>query len=174
MKRYKEDKRNHKIHSHFGINDYYKFYIKKYNSQIDKDKYKKILEDFHLGIRDLMINESLIYQFPYIGMQLIIKKDKRRPKIVDGKLVNTTPPDWKTTNELWERDKEARDKKIVVRYNNSHTSGYVFRVYLKKFSCNIKYRSLYKFNTNRDFQRSISKRIFDINKDPMDAYLLFS
>lgn len=169
----KEDKRHHKIKSDFGINDYYKFYKKKYNSNKTKKDYKKIISDFNEEIKILIIEENLVYQLPYIGMEIMIKKDKRKPKIINGVLVNNTPPDWKTTKELWDRDPEAKEKKIIVRYNNSHTSGYVFRIYCKKFKCNLKYRSLYKFNPNRKFQRDLAKRLKDLDKDPLDSYLLY-
>lgn len=167
------DKRNHKIKSDFGLPDFYKFYSKNYNLDIPKDVYRNIISDFHEGVKDLIIEESLVYKLPYVGMEIMIKKDKRKPKIVNGKLVNNTPPDWKKTMELWERDPDAKEKKIIVRYNNYHTSGYVFRIYCKKFKCNLKYRSLYKFNPNRKFQRDLAKRLLNLDKDPLDAFLLY-
>jgi hypothetical protein len=165
--------RIHKANSDFGINDYYKFYNKKYRKDISKIKYKKIIEDFNNKIIDLIIEDSLTYPLPYINMEIMIKKEKRKPKIVNGKLVNTTPINWKVTNELWKNDKEAKEKKILVRYNNYHTSGYVYRIYCKKFKCNLKYRSLYKFNANRGFTSKLAKRLLDPNKDNLDAFLLY-
>lgn len=165
--------RIHIAKSDFGILDYYKFYKNKYNNDISKTKYKNIIEDFNKEIINLVIENNLIYQLPYIGMEIMIKKDRRKPRIVDGKVINNTPVDWKTTNELWERDKEAKEKKIIVRYNNYHTSGYVFRIYCKKFKCNLKYRSLYKFKANRKFTRKLSARLLDEDKDNLDAYLLY-
>ena len=165
--------RIHKAKSDFGIADYYKFFNKKYNRDISKSKYKNIIEDFNEAIINLIIEETLVYQLPYIGMEIMIKKDRRRPKIVNGKLVNNTPPDWKTTKELWEKDEEAKEKKIIVRYNNYHTSGYVYRIYCKKFKCNLKYRSLYKFKPNRKFARGLGERLLDPDKDNLDAFLLY-
>ena len=165
--------RIHMAKSDFGISDYYKFYKNNYNSDILKAKYKNIIEDFNKEIINLIIENNLIYQLPYIGMEIMIKKDRRKPRIVDGKVINNTPVDWKTTNALWEKDKEAKEKKIIVRYNNYHTSGYVFRIYCKKFKCNLKYRSLYKFKPNRKFTRNLSARLLDEDKDNLDAYLLY-
>lgn len=165
--------RIHKTRSDFGIADYHKYYTKKYNSEVSRSRYKSIIEDFNDGIKNLIIEESLVYQLPYIGMEIMLKKDKRKPRIVNGKLINNTPPNWKATNELWDRDDEAREKKIVVRYNNHHTSGYVYRIYCKKFKCNLKYRSLYKFKPNRTFARGLGKRLLDPDKDNLDAFLLY-
>lgn len=165
--------RNHIANSDFGILDYYKFYIKKYNSNISKSKYTKLIQEFNEEIINLIIEDNLVYQLPYIGMEVMIKKDRRKPRIINGKVVNNTPVDWKVTKELWEKDKDAKDKKILVRYNNYHTSGYVFRIYCKKFKCNLKYRSLYKFKPNRKFTRQLSARLLDDNKDSLDAFLLY-
>lgn len=163
--------RIHKNKTDYGISDYYKHYSK--INKIDKKLYSNIINDFNKGIVDLIIEENLIYYIPYLGFEIVIKKDKRKPKILNGKLVNNTPPDWKETNLLWSRDSEAKEKKLLVRYNNSHTSGYVFRIYCKKFKSNIKNRSLFKFKPNRMFQRNLSKRIKDPNKDNFDAFLLY-
>lgn len=169
-----KQERIHKIKSHFGIGNYYKFFIKKYNHDISKEIYKNIFEDFNKEIINLIINKSFIYQLPYIGVELMIKKDRRKPRIVDGLLVNNTPVDWKRTNELWKNDEEAKEKKILVRHSNFHTSGYVFRVYCKKFKCNLRYRSLYRFKPNRQkFTRRLAKRLLDPDKDNLDAFLLY-
>ena len=163
--------RIHKNKSDYGISDYYKFYSK--INKIDKKLYNTIITDFNKEIVNLIIENNLIYYIPYLGFEIIIKKDKRRPRIVDGKLINNIPIDWKETNLLWSRDIEAKEKKLLVRYNNSHSSGYVFRIYFKKFKTNIKNRNLFRFKPNRTFQRALSTRIKDPNKDNFDAFLLY-
>jgi hypothetical protein len=153
------------------MSDYYKQYIKE-NPKISKTLYNNIISDFNEGIRDLIINEGLTYQFPYTNFQLFIKKHKRRPRIVNGKLINSIPINWKATKELWEKDEEAKEKKILIRFTNYHTFGYVFRILFKKFYSNVKNKSLYKFKNNRKLQRELSKRILDNTKDPYDAFLI--
>lgn len=167
------DTRIHKNTRDYGLPDYYRYYTKKYNSDIDRNTFNKIITEFNEELIQLIIEESLIFYVPHIGIEIMIKKDKRKPRIVNGKLINNVPPDWKATNELWEKDPEARTKKIVVRHNNSHTSGYVFRIYCKKANTKIKNRGLFKFKPNRKFQRTLSKRIKDPNKDNFDAFLLY-
>lgn len=164
--------RIHKAKRDYGLTDYYKFYRKRYN-KVDKATYNSLLSEFNEGILELIIEEGLTYQMPYLYLELIIKKDKRKPKIVNGKLHNNVPVDWKATKELWDKDPEAREKKIRVRFKNSHTSGYVFRIFCKKFKCKLRNRSLYKFKPSRKFQRSLSARINDPDKDNFDAFLLY-
>jgi hypothetical protein len=164
--------RIHKTKADYGLPDYYNSYHQT-NKNISRQLYNKIITDFNNSILELIVESNLIYYIPYLGIEIIIKKDKRRPTIVDGKLINNIPIDWKATNILWNKDSEAKEKKLLVRYNNSHTSGYVFRIYFKKFKANIKNRSLFKFKPNRKFQRSLSARIKDPNKDNFDAFLLY-
>jgi len=166
-------KRIHKIKSHFGLSDFFKFFSKQNDYKIDKNTYNKIITDFNEEIRELIINDNLIYSLPHLGFEVVLKKDKRKPRIVNGKLINNIPVDWKATNELWNKNPESKKKKLLVRYRNSHTSGYIFRIYFKKFKCNLKNRSLYKFQPNRKFKRQLSARIKDPNKDNLDAFLLY-
>jgi hypothetical protein len=152
--------------------DYYKFYKKKYGDKVDRKKFNKIITQFNKGIVDLILNEDVSYQMPYLNFILEIRKDRRKPRIENGKLINPAPVDWKRTKALWEEDAEAKEKKLLVRYNNSHTSGYVYRVFLKKFKSNVKNKSILKIKTNREFQRKLTKRINNFD-EPFDAYLYY-
>ena len=165
--------RHHKLKTDYGMPEYYKYYSKHNKTKVSKVIYNKIITEFNLAIINLMLNDNFIYYIPHLNMELIIKKDKRKPRIANGKLINNIPIDWKKTNELWNKDKEAKEKKLLVRYNNSHTSGFVFRLTLGKFRSKVKNKSLLKIKANRLFQRSLSKRIKDMNKNPFDSYLLY-
>jgi hypothetical protein len=164
------DKREHKVKCHFGANDYYQFYKKNHN-EVDRSVFGKVVTEFNQAIGQLIIGEGLEYILPKLGFELILRKDKRKPRIKDGKLLNNIPVDWKKTNSLWERDEYARDKKLLVRYNNSHTSGFIYRVYFKKFNARVQFRSVYKFQVNRDLKRDITNKLN--NSEQLDAYLLY-
>lgn len=164
--------RVHKIKSDFGMFDYHKAYEKNHK-KIKRTTFSDIITAFHLGLQELIITTNLVYNLPRLNFQLIMKKELRKPTIKNGKLLNNIPPDWKRTMALWERDKEAKEKKLIVRHNNSHTSGYIFRIYFKKFSARLKYKNVYKFNVNRDFKRSINAAIRNPDLD-IDAYLLYN
>lgn len=153
--------------------DYYKHYIDNYDYKISKTLFNKIVTEYNLGIVNLIINDNIDYSIPYLMFELTIRKVKRKPRIVDGKLINNIPIDWKKTNELWEKDSEAKEKKLLVRYNNTHTSGYVYKIYMKKFKANVRYKTFYKFLPTRNFKRNLSKRIKDPNKDNFDSFLLY-
>lgn len=163
--------REHKVICDFGMGDYYKYFVSKY-SKVDRKVFSDVITDFNLALRELIILENLGYTMPGINFELVLKKEKRKPKIKNGKLLNNIPVDWQKTNALWKRDEEAKEKKLLVRYNNSHTSGYVFRIYFKKFGAKIKNRSVFKFQVNREFKRQISKYINDPDIS-IDAFLLY-
>lgn len=163
-----------KIKVDYGMKDYYEFYQETYdNPKITKATYNKVISATNAAIINMMLDEGMDYKLPHLNSSLTIRKDKRTPKIVDGKVVNTSPVDWVTTKKLWEKDAEAKEKKILVKYLNHHTSGYVFRIYMKKFGSSFKNRTVYKFEPSRKFKRALSARIKDEDKDKFDTYLLY-
>lgn len=161
-----------KIKHDYGMPDYYNFFIKLYNHDIKREKYNNIITDFNTGLQDLIINDNLVYQMPYINFEIMLKKEKRKPRIVDGKLINNLPIDWNKTNKLWERNEEAKEKKLLMRINNSHTSGFVYRIYCKKFKSALKNRGLYRWKTIRQFARRLKTRLNAPDND-IDAFLLY-
>jgi len=163
-----------KIKADYGIKDYFS-YFKENNPElnIDYKTYNKIISEFNKGIINLIIEDNVEYNIPYLGSSISIKKDKRIPRIVNGKLYNTSPVDWVATNKLWSEDKEAMDKKLLVRYLNSHTSKHVFRIYFKKYNLYFANKKLFSFQSNRDFKRSLGARIKDENKEKYESYLLY-
>lgn len=169
----KELERIHKYKADYGLPDYREFYKKRYNSDIKSREYSRIIREFNDALTDLIVEDSLTYLLPYIRFEINIRKIRRRPRIEDGVLINPNGVDWKSTNELWERSEDAKKKKLLIRYNNPHTSGYVFRMYCKKFRSNVRNRSYFKAISNRKFKNKIKKRIMDPDKDNYDAYLLY-
>lgn len=165
--------RIHKNKADYSMPDYYNFYNDNYEHKISKKLFNKIVTEYNLGIVNFIINHNIDYSIPYLLFEITIRKVKRKPRIVDGKLINNIPIDWKKTNELWDKDEDARNRKLLIRYNNSHTSGYVYKIYLKKFKAKVKNKIFYKFLPARLFKRNLSKRIKDINKDNFDSFLLY-
>jgi len=170
-----KNKRTHgKIKKDYGMADYYKYFKKEYPElDITNKKFYNVIADFNEKITEMIIEDNLDYQLPHLGASIAVKKTKQIPKIVDGKLVNTSPVDWVTTNKLWNEDEEAKEKKLLVRFTNYHTSKYVFGIYLKKYIYSFKNKKYYKFKATRTFARLLGKRIKDENKERYDAFLLY-
>jgi len=162
------------IKTHYGMKDYFNFFKKNNPTlNIERKTYNSIISDFNQKIVELIIEENLSYTLPYIGSSIHVRKEKKVPRIINGKLYNTTPVDWVATNKLWNEDIEAKEKKLLVRYSNSHTSRYVFRIYFKKYNYSFKNKKYYSFKPCRTFQRLLGKRIKDDTKYKYDAYLLY-
>lgn len=164
-----------RIKTDFGMTDYYKYYLKtsESESKIDKIKFNKIVSEFNKIIVDHILNDNLEYKPFKLQMTFCIRKYKKTPKIVKGKLINTNPIDWKSTKELWEQNEEAKEKKILIRFTNYATSKYIFRIILKKFGRFYKNKSYFRFKAVRSFQRALNKRIVDPKKETFEAHKLF-
>ena len=162
-----------RVKKDYGMSDYYNYYLKNSNNPQSKFKFNKIVSEFNEGIVDLIINESIEFKPTKLQFTFCIRKTKRVPKIKEGKLINTTPIDWKATNQLWESDSEAKNKKILLRYLNNHTFKYIFRIKALKSGQNYKNKKYYKYKPARSFQRLLAKRILDNDLDNFDAYKLY-
>lgn len=163
-----------KIKAHYGMSDYYTYFKKIHPElKITKTIYSKVIDDYNKEIVNLIINDNIDYQLPNMGSSISIKKMKHSSKIVNGKLLNTAPVDWVTTNKLWFEDEEAREKKLLVRFLNPHTSKHVFRIKLKKYIYPFKNKKYYKFKAVRSFSRLLAKRIKDEEQEKYNAYNLY-
>lgn len=163
-----------KIKAHFGMKDYYKWYKKNSDDVVDYTTYSDIISEYNKTIINLMLNNSLEYRVPKVNLLFTIRKEHRTPKIIEGKLVNNRPVDFKRTMALWKVDKDAKNKKVLLRHKNNHTSGYVFRIYCKKHESGIKNKKVYKFQPSRQFKRDLAARINDEYKPKFDCYLLYN
>ena len=164
---------NKRVKKDYGMSDYYNYYLKNSNNPQSKSKFNKIVSEFNEGVVDLIINESIEFKPTKLQFTFCIRKTKRVPKIKEGKLVNTSPIDWKTTKELWESDAETKEKKIVIKFSNHHTSKHVFRIKALKFGYMYKNKKLFRFKACRSFQRMLAKRILDPNKENFNAFKLY-
>lgn len=162
-----------KISRDYGMSDYYDYYCKNTNNPKDRLKFNKVISEFNSAIVSAIINEGLEYTPIMLQMTFCIRKYKKVIRIKNSKLINPNPIDWKTTNKLWEEDKDAAEKKILIRYQNNHTSKYVFRIKVLKTAGYYLNKKLYKFKPCRSFQRSLGARILDPKQDNFEAYELF-
>lgn len=163
-----------KIKKDYGTKEYYDFFKSFYPLlKINKSTYTKIIDDFNKHLVTLIIEENLDFKIPYIGASLGVRKLKNEPRIKEGKLINNTPIDWVETKKLWDNDPECKEKKLLVRFLNNHTSKYIFRLYFKKYVYPFKNKKYFKFKTVRSFSRLLAKRIKDETKEKYDSYLLY-
>lgn len=162
-----------KIKTDYGIKDYYKFYKDKSKDPVDMKRFHKVISEFNKKIVDSIINEGL--EFTPVASQICftVRKLTKKIEIVNNKVVNKNPVDWKTTLQLWKDNDEAKKKKLIIKHLNNHTSKYIFRIKMIKCGYSYTNKKYYRFKPCRGFQRALAKRIFDPNKDNFQAYDLY-
>ena len=153
----------------YGMRDYYKFFCEQNPSiKISKQKFNSIISEFNKIMAKDLIDE-LVIPLPYRLGKIEILKTKRSAYYDKfGILKNNIPIDWKATKELWKKDKDSKEKKILVRYKNTNTNGYVFKVYYTKTNAVYTNKILYSFKPVRSVSRSITARINDYSLGSRD------
>lgn len=160
-----------KIPAHYGMNDYYKFFIDLYDSNISKTTFNKVITEYNSKMGELLIDELTLPLPARMGVLEILKDKRKVYANKEGKIINNKPVDWKATNNLWKLNEEAKQKKVLIRHDNRHTNGYVFRVYYNKSTANYKNKTVYSFAPIRTLKRSITKRILDYSKGKYDTFI---
>lgn len=159
-----------RIKTDYGIKDYFEYYKDKSKNPKSRELFNKIIYDFNKKIVDGIINNNLEFTPIKAKFTFCIRKNKRGIKLVDNKVVNTHPIDWKTTTQLWENDPEAKEKKLIIRFLNNHTSKYVFRILMLKGAGAYLNKKFFRYKPPRSFQRTLAKRILDPNLENYEAY----
>lgn len=157
----------------YGVRDYYNYYCNNTDVPVDSKKFNKVISEFNKKIVDSIINDDLEFTPTTLQFTFCVRKSKRIPRIKDSKLINTAPIDWKSTNKLWETDSEAKEKKIILRFLNNHTSKYIFRIKALKNGTAYNNKKLYRFKPCRSFQRELAKRILDPTQENFNCFKLY-
>lgn len=142
--------------------DYYKAY-RKDGGIVKRDLYYKILTEYCQSLHDDLLAYREITLPQRFGKIRIIKFMPKLEVTEDGKIETNMLVNTKATNELWEKDPEAKEKKILVRFRNTHSNGYTFSIHWYKGKMvNI---GVLKFKSNRNLKRELSRRIIEENYD---------
>ena len=159
-----------KVPVEYGMKDFYNYYNKNYNYKITRKQYNDIISELNQFLVNNIVENASDFILPHRTGFLGIIKTKRGVKLLpDNTVINTSPPDWKSTNELWEKDPEAKEKKIIVKYKNTHTGGYVYKIKYNKYNATFQNKIAMFFTPVRDFKRAVAKRINDYSKEKYNA-----
>lgn len=157
----KKGKQEERYTAHIKTASFYKFYsdrwFREYEGKkiiinrdtdyyIDLSTYATVIDSFNRQLRDLILMENYEFTMPHRMGRLSIKKKKLTPYIdKNGDFKNPLPIDWKKTNELWDSDPVAKEKKTLVRHYNEHTNGYVAKWFYSTNTATFKWKSAYAF-----------------------------
>lgn len=161
--------RNHRVTNSLGVYDCYKHMRKNHWYTIprpvtEKEYYAIIRSVNKLLMQELAIGKDI--KLPHKLGVLELRKEEKRLKIVDGKLICHNPIDWNTTIKLWYDDEEAFKEKIIVRREVDN----VYLVYYNKKKAVYNNKRFYEFNPTRELKRLLKK---NINSGIVDAFLLY-
>lgn len=159
-----------KVKIDYGITDYYRFYKKKYKSNIDSKKYNTIISEYNQALADLITDEQYEFNIPFQIGTICIRKTKPKLHLCkNGTVINKLPINPIETSRLWESNPEAKAKKIYVRYTNKHSEGYMFSIYFVKSKAKFKNKQAYTITAKRSLKRKLSN---NIKEGTVDAYLI--
>ena len=143
----------------------------KYNIPITV--YNTILKDFHLMMCESILKGKDFTLFERLGI-IGIRKNKISIKVNEkGEVLTNAAIDFKSTLELWDQNKEAKEKKTLVRHINNHTQKYVHRWYWNKGDANFRNKTAYSFIPSRANKRLLAKILKDEDSD-VDFYTRFN
>lgn len=170
-------KQFNKILTHYGNADYYKFYKSRYIKSGDElfmvsnSTYNQILSEFNQIIVEAILDKGLEFKLPHNLGSIAIRKYKPVIRLdKNGNIEkNCLPINPIETKKLWEANPEAKEKKMVVRFTNKHSDGFVFKIAYFKKKAKFKNKSVYHFSFKRSFKRMLS---FRVKEKSIDAFLI--
>lgn len=156
-----KDKRHHKIKSDYGIPDYYKHYKIKCKDTVDNyQKFSIILNAINQELANKFASSGYELKFPKrMGMLCIGRKKGKVWFDEEGNLKTNRPVNWKKTLELWATDESARTNKVLIRFENKHSDGFLYKIFYRRSSANYKNKSIYLINPNRELSRMFANSI---------------
>ena len=137
----------------------YRYYKKNLEGQFSSSEYSKILKEFNRRIiEDVLLTEKIFY-LPFGLGQISVKSRIPKVELNDNFEVvkHNIPINWKGTNQLWERDAEAKAQKKLIYYDNRNTNDKVYRVAWDRDGCRIAGMKAYMFTPSRRLKRTLAK-----------------
>ena len=143
--------------NHYNINDSYVVYKNISNDPVDKSIYLQITNQFMKFLSSKLLSQGEINIPERLG-KLSIYGKKVKVKVEDGQIKGLAP-DWVKTKELWESDKEAKNKKQLVYHFNEETNGIRYKYVWSKNRVLVSNKTLYNLRMTRSNKRELSRLV---------------
>lgn len=127
--------------------------------------FNKIIRGMNLIILNKLLSGHSV-KLPHRMGSLEIIKVNKGAKYKNGKLVITYPINWGETLKLWYNDEEARQNKLLIRFQNKE----VFKVIYNKRKANYNNKIFMEFLPSRMFKIKIKDKA---NNREIDGYELY-
>ena len=143
--------------NNYNINYIYLVYKNISNDPVDKSIYLQITNQFMKFLSSKLLSQGEINIPERLG-KLSIYGKKVKVKVEDGQIKGLAP-DWVKTKELWESDKEAKNKKQLVYHFNEETNGIRYKYVWSKNRVLVSNKTLYNLRMTRTNKRELSKLV---------------
>lgn len=159
------------VKADFTLKDIYKSYIKKLDGFEVSNGYK-VTEKIHNGlckefneeVANLIIKDAYEFTMHPLRSKLRVRKYKPSKKYnEDGTFKYKLSANWQKTRELWAKDEDAKNKKIIIYHINNHSDGYIYKWYFDRRKCAIRNATYYTFLASRTHKRNLAKLIKENN-----------
>lgn len=142
---------------HLNIRSSYPFYVESSETPVSVNTFVAIAKDYMQFLADKVLEEGQIMLPERLG-QLIITGKKVKAVVEDG-VIKGLAPDWKSTNELWIKDPEAKEKKQLVYHFNEDTNGIRYKFSWSKSRVLVANKTLYNLRMTRTNKRILSANV---------------
>lgn len=158
--------RNYKITNSIGVYDLYKFIRKNHwydiGRPLKEHEFYTIIRSVNKLLAENIVNGETVV-FPEQMGKLELRKYPKGVKFVDGKLKNSYPIDWKSTNLLWATDEGERQKHTLLRYE----SPVVYHVRYCKEEATFENKTFYQFRLHQKLRQKLKDNIINGKTDTL-------
>lgn len=141
----------------YNTRDSYVVYKNMSVNPINISQYVQIINHFMKFLSSKLLSTGEITIPERLG-KLSIYGKKVKVKVEDGQIKGLAP-DWVKTKELWESDKEAKNKKQLVYHFNEETNGIRYKYVWSKNRVLVSNKTLYNLRMTRTNKRELSRLV---------------
>jgi hypothetical protein len=158
--------RDYKITNSIGVYDLYKKIRKNHwydiGRPLKEHEFYTIIRSINKQLAENIANGETVV-FPEQMGKLELRKYPRGVSFVDGKLKNTYPIDWKSTNQLWAENEEEQQKRTLLRYE----SPMVYSVRYCKEDATYENKTFYQFRLHQKVRKKLKENIVNGKTDAL-------
>lgn len=143
-----------RVRDSYTLQDMYKEYVKEYPEghiyYLDYTSYIDITTAFLKYLNEQIVYKSATVTLPFRLGRVSVAKYKPHYKSVKNMTIN------------WTKSKEL--DKHVVNFNE-HSNGYLYRFWWDRTSCQVEFKTMYRFIPVRSMKRTVAKLIKNKEND---------
>ena len=111
----------HRATNSYGIKQFYRWLVKNKWFDIGKELTEREVGQLMREVKSLVgqyVLDGNVFELPSNMGSIEVRTYKSRIKFKNGRIDTALPINWDSTYKLWFEDKQARDRKTLVRYDN--------------------------------------------------------